>query len=133
MKKLAFAALAVLTGFVAVGHAAPIDEASVVRGGRLYDNWMRESKERPPGEAHPSFAIKRGSVSAADTWRCKECHGWDYKGNHGIAGIRARQGSEPAAIVAILKDKTHRYGEQLREGDLLDLANFVSRGQTDMQ
>ncbi len=133
MKKLALAAIAALTGFSAAGFAAPMDEASVVRGGRLYDNWIREAKERPPVEPHPAFGAKRAGIAVADTWRCKECHGWDYKGNHGMVGIRARQGSDPSAIVGILKNPTHRYEGLMRDSDLLDIANFVSRGQIDMQ
>lgn len=132
MNKLAMAALAALLGSAAAGLVAA-EEASTVRGGRLYDNWSRETKERPPNEAHPIFGAKRGSVSAADTWRCKECHGSDYKGNHGIVGIRGRQGAAPAAIMAILKDATHRYEGLIRERDLVDIATFVSNGQIDMQ
>lgn len=134
MKKLALAALAALMGNFVVAHAAPIDEASIARGGRLYDNWIREAKEQSPTQSHPGFANKPGVVTTvADTWRCTECHGWDYKGNHGFAGIRGRVGSDPAAIVTILKNVTHRYAELMRESDLLDLAKFVSRGQTDLK
>ncbi len=123
----------VLMGWLVAGFAAATDEASIVRGGRLYDHWSRESKERPPSSLHPALTHKRNDVIAADTWRCKECHGWDYKGNHGFTGIRNRQGNDPAAIVAVLKDATHGYGGLMSENDLLDLANFVSRGQTDTQ
>jgi len=133
MKRLAFAALAAFLGSFAPWLLAATDEASVVRGGRLYDNWSLESKERFPNGSHPSFIAKGTSVPAADTWRCKECHGYDYKGNHGMPGIRGRQGGDVAAIVAVLKDATHRYGGLMREGDLFDLANFVSHGQVDMQ
>lgn len=133
MKRLALAALAVLMGSLFAGHSAAIDEASVARGGRLYDHWSRESRDRPPSEQHPLLAARRNDVSAADSWRCKECHGFDYKGSHGFVGIRNRQGGDPAAIVAVLKDATHRYGGLMRESDLQDLAAFVSKGQADMQ
>lgn len=132
MKWLALAALAVLVGSHSTAQTAAIDEAEVARGGRLYDNWSRESRDRPPRGPHPAFT-KRADVLASDTWRCTECHGWDYKGSSGIAGIRGRQGGDPASIVAVLKDATHRYGGLMRESDLRDLASFVSHGQTDMQ
>ena len=132
MKYFALAALAAVTGSLAAGLATASDEAAVVRGGRLYDHWSRESRERPPGERHPAFPRHRTAVPAADTWRCAECHGWDYKGNHGIVGIRNRQGGDPAAIVAVLKNATHRYDGLMSTRDLADLATFVSRGQIDM-
>ena len=133
MRRLLLAALAVSMGILAAGPALAGDEASVVRGGRLYDHWSRELKDRLPSVPHPLFSARQGTAMAADTWRCVECHGWDYKGRHGIVGIRVREGTDPAAIVALLKDATHRYGALMGEGDLQDLANFVSRGQIDMQ
>lgn len=109
------------------------DEASIVRGGRLYDNWSGEIKEKAPNEPHPAIAAKRGTASAAETWRCRECHGSDYKGHHGIVGIRKHQGADTATIMAILKDPRHRYDGLLQERDFGDIAAFVSQGQVDMQ
>lgn len=122
----------VVAGLLAPGLSVAADEASVVRGGRLYDDWSREAKERPPGTPHPAFTVK-SSASAANTWRCKECHGFDYKGSAGMVGIRGRQGGDVAAIVAVLKNGTHRYEGLLQDSDFIDLANFVSKGQIDMQ
>lgn len=133
MKRVALAALAAVMGGLGPGPAMAADEGSVVRGGRLYDNWSIESRNRPPIEPHPAFAGKGSAVSAADSWRCSTCHGWDYKGTHGHVGIRNRQGADPAAIVVLLKDATHRYGRLMSEASLFDLANFVSRGQIDTQ
>jgi mono/diheme cytochrome c family protein len=121
-----------------VGGFAPVsvqaaDEAAVVRGGRLYDFWSRESKVRSPTEMQPTFAAKGSGISGADSWRCVSCHGWDYKGSQGFVGIRNAQGRDPAAIVATLKNSTHGYAELIRERELLNLAKFVSKGQTDVQ
>lgn len=132
-RSLLLAVAAALAGlFWDAAPASAADEASVARGGRLYDNWSRELKDRPPSAPHPLFAARR-NADAAETWRCRECHGLDYRGRHGIVGIRARQDADPAAIVALLKDGTHRYGGMMGESDLLDLARFVSHGQVDMQ
>ncbi|RPI45118.1 MAG: hypothetical protein EHM59_11050, partial [Betaproteobacteria bacterium] len=106
---------AVLAGALTGAVAGAADEASVVRGGRLYDNWSRELQIPTPREPHPAFTAKVGGITAAETWRCVRCHGWDYTGNHGIRGIRSRHGGDPAAIVAVLKDGTHRYGGLLGE------------------
>ncbi|MDP1610795.1 MAG: c-type cytochrome [Sulfuritalea sp.] len=117
----------------ATAAANAVDAASIVRGGRLYDNWSRESKERLPNHPNPAFKTKQVRVAAPDTWRCSECHGWDYKGNHGVVGIRGKRNGDPAAIAAVLKDATHNLAEYLHESDRQDLANFVAYGQVDMQ
>lgn len=119
---------AVLT--LPLAHAS--DPASVVRGGRLYDNWRLEVKGRAPNQPHPAFKTSQVQVAAPDTWRCVACHGWDYKGIQGVRGINGRQKADPAAIAALLKDANHGYDELLDEHDRLDLANFVVSGQTDM-
>jgi len=92
---------------------------------------------------HPAYP--RSAVYAEDaprTWRCKECHGWDYLGRDGgyasgphatgIKGIRDLSGAPPEQVIAVLRDDTHRYGAVLKQRDLLDLAHFVSLGQIDM-
>jgi len=137
---LAAGFLAVLTPTLA---AAGNDISSIVHGGRLYDNWFEETREYPPEKTHPAYPA-RGAFAKkpAATWRCKECHGWDYrgsagayaKGRHytGIKGIQGMAGADPAVVVAILKDDRHRYGPLMAPDNLMDIANFVSRGQVDM-
>jgi thiosulfate dehydrogenase len=40
-----------------------------------------------PAEDHPLWATQTTNTrTGADTWRCKECHGWDYKGADGAYG-----------------------------------------------
>jgi mono/diheme cytochrome c family protein len=110
---------------------------------RLYDNWQQESRSQRQALPHPAYP--RSGFYANDatlTWRCTACHGWDYQGNQGdyaagrhatgIKGIRGSAGTDPAKIGAILSDATHRYDAVLKQRDLLDLANFVSAGQVDM-
>lgn len=116
--------------------------ASIVRGGRLYDNWYAETRERPPMTSHPAYP-KQGEFSddPKSNWQCVECHGWDYKGRDGayaagphatgIVGIRQMSGADPQKIVTVLKNETHAYGGLLSESSLLDLAYFVSAGQVD--
>jgi cytochrome c553 len=118
-------------------------ESAIARGGRLYDKWFTENKAAKPTADHPAYTVKDGKYGKDTSWRCKECHGWDYlgkdgayaKGGHatGIKGIGAAKGKDPAAIVAVLRDKTHGYTTaQLSDKDAGDLALFVSRGQVDM-
>lgn len=115
---------------------------SISRGGRLYDKWFKESKQaKAPKVANPNYPDtgKYKGKKAAD-WRCKECHGWDYKGNQGayangkhftgIKGVQAMAGAAPERIVAILKDDTHVLTSTgLTDNDYHDLAMFVSQGQ----
>lgn len=133
--------LATLAYLQALPGRAPV--AAITRGGRLYDNWARETGRQPPNGAHPAYPRPvDGAAAARGTWNCRECHGWDYAGRDGafasgrhatgIKGIRAMAGAEPAKIVAVLTNETHRYQGLLPSSDLSDLASFVAKGQTDM-
>lgn len=123
--------------------------ASIVRGGRLYDHWQKETGAQPPATRHPAYPKEAAQAAKPTTnWRCKECHGWDYRGRDGayrqgphrtgIKGIRAFEGSDPQAVIELLMDKNHRYlrtrwaAGPLDLQDLMDLANFVAFGQIDM-
>lgn len=133
---------ALLVTIAAPGFGAET-ESAMARGGRLYDKWFAENKAPKPTTDHPAYPHKGGKYGKDASWRCKECHGWDYKGKDGayakgghatgIKGINGAAGKDPAAIVAILKDKNHGYTEaMLSAKDMNDLALFVSKGQVDM-
>jgi thiosulfate dehydrogenase len=109
-------------------------------GGLLYDNWPSElgkSIER----THPSYPSV-GKQKGAGTWRCKECHGWDYKGKAGayakgshytgISGIRSYANVDPLEVVKILENDEHAFGDMLDDNSLDALALFVSLGQIDV-
>lgn len=124
---------------VALPASAQLNDASIARGGRLYDKFWAENQTAKPAADHPSY-IKDGKYGKENSWRCKECHGWDYKGKDGayakgshatgIKGIQGAAGKDPAAIAAQLRDKVHGYTEaQLSARDVADLALFVSKGQ----
>jgi mono/diheme cytochrome c family protein len=133
MVRRSLATVVALLAIVIAPWASASDPASVVRGGRLYDNWSLESKGRAPNHPNPAFKSKQVRITPADSWRCVACHGWDYKGADGIKGISGRERTDPAAIAALLKDANHAYGELLSEADRLDLGNFIASGQTDMR
>lgn len=140
-RSLAAAACGAALLLPALPAAADETLSHVTRGGRLYDNWWRELDEKPPADRHPSYPL--GAAAANDgprTWRCVECHGWDYRGVDGqygkgerytgIKGITGMAGADPAKVGFILRDSRHGYGEMMDGGDIDDLALFVSRGQT---
>lgn len=131
IKKCALVTLAILLMPLSMANASDI--ASVVRGGRLYDNWSLENKGRAPNQVNPRFKTSQQMpVAPSDTWRCVSCHGWDYKGNRSVVGIQGRQKADPVAIAAVLKDANHGYDELLDDTDRMDLAHFVADGQADM-
>jgi thiosulfate dehydrogenase len=162
----AFAALFIVGGFsipiaVAMNHmggrggmhmmgdseflfAAPADASEAwvrAKGGLIYDNWWEALNRPKPNSTHPAYP-KSGKESGAVTWRCKECHGWDYKGKDGkyaggshatgIKGIRAAAGRDPKEIVKLVRAAPHRYTpSMIGDAALERLAIFVSRGQHD--
>jgi len=123
-------------------YGAENDIWALARGGQLYDNWALVLDADPPTTTHPAYP-SIGKKKGKATWRCKECHGWDYKGEDGvygkgahytgIKGIRRMIGVDPGKIIKILRDDTHQYTEKmLPEKSMQNIALFVSSGQIDM-
>jgi thiosulfate dehydrogenase len=123
----------------------PFESANVVRGGRMYDRFWAEAGSEPTTD-HPLWATRPDIISnprvGSDTWRCKECHGWDYRGVDGAYGSGSHRTGfagifgttlTPQEVFDLLADpKGHDYGSQgLTYGDLWDLARFVIEGTTD--
>lgn len=118
-----------------------VEYQKISDGGLLYDNWAKISGIKTEGThlAYPAEGQKKG----ASTWRCKECHGWDYSGRDGaysggshytgIKGIRDYAGKDPADVVKVLNDKTHSLGKTVSADAIEALAYFVSYGQIDMK
>ena len=127
--------------FVPLQAKAAAEGDLVAEGGRLYDKWWAEYDLKKPSITNPSYPAG-GKQKGANTWRCKECHGWDYrgregaygKGSHftGIRGIDAYAGREPSVIMKILKNDIHRFGDVMKDLGLMRLALFVSKGQVDI-
>jgi len=126
----------------AIASVAQADEMEqIINGGRLYDAWWIDAEKEKPLENHPAYPAE-GHKKQAETWRCKECHGWDYrgkdgryyKGGHytGIKGIKDKAGKDVKSIVKILKNKKHQFGNILSDDQLTALAMFVSKGQVDV-
>jgi mono/diheme cytochrome c family protein len=130
---------------VSAGFADEIEKltgrtfARLATGGILYDNWPEEFGITID-KTHPAYPAE-GKKKGGSTWRCKECHGWDYKGaagayskgSHftGITGIRAYANQNPEDIKRILKNDTHALGDMITEDALEELSLFVAYGQID--
>lgn len=90
LPKLFFAIAFLLLLALSTGNRIP--EATLlgdpISGGRIYDNWMTALDLKPPQSNQPLWAEQSTNPRNGEvTWRCKECHGWDYKGADGAFGL----------------------------------------------
>lgn len=115
------------------------EAASVSRGGRLYDSWWRTNGEAEPTGTFSLYPQNIGNQSGSTTWRCKECHGWDYKGKDGvynndsdhftgINGVFHVQSKPIAEIYSAIKNKNL----PLSEEDIWDLTRFLKERLIEM-
>ena len=125
------------------------------RGGLLYDRWWTHLGVTPPSVDHPLWAYRPDPASntqtGPETWRCKECHGWDYKGIDGQYGVGNHRTGFPGVLgttltppqlFTLLKDPPsneggagvlngHDYGSVLADADIDDLVSFLLLGVID--
>jgi thiosulfate dehydrogenase len=131
----------------------PVIGAEIIaRGGRLFDNWMAETGVAAPPINNPVWALQTTNTrTGADTWRCKECHGWDYKGVDGVYGYTNNThytgftgvfGTEKTEqeIVSYLTNGffyapegviLHRFDGIIQTADIEALAKFIKQGIID--
>ena len=135
----------ILLGYGVSHLAAQDQQGDPVRGGLLYDMWWVVTGADAPTGDQPLWATQSTNTrSGRDTWRCKECHGWDYKGANGaygsgshftgFPGILDSQGKPVEDIVAALKGGTnpdHDFSTVMDDQALLDLAVFISESLID--
>ena len=99
-----------------------------------------------PEEDHPLWATQDSNErSGSDTWRCKECHGWDYKGAEGVyssgshftgfPGVQDASAMSAEELVAWLNGTTnadHDFSTYLDEDAMNMMAAFIQEGTVDM-
>ena len=74
-------------------------EAVLSGGGQLYDKWWAVLGLDAPEDDHPLWSTQTTNErSGADTWRCKECHGWDYMGADGAYGSGSHSTGFPGVL-----------------------------------
>jgi thiosulfate dehydrogenase len=126
--------------------AAAPSEGSAVTGGLLFDKWWTVIGGDEPTDENPVWSRQtKNESSGGDTWRCKECHGWDYQGvdgaygsgSHltGFPGIFGAQGRPAEDIVALISgqiDPEHDFSSFLTESDMAALAAFTNNSLIDM-
>lgn len=141
---LFFSAALVFTGG-AQAQDGTSDE-DIVQGARLYDAWFAATGVEPPSQNMPIWSRQSTNTrSGPDTWRCSECHGWDYRGNEGeyatgshrtgFPNVKAFAGQASIEeIVARLKgseDPEHDFSPYLEDASLNQLAVFLKEGTVD--
>lgn len=135
-------AMIIATPMTSVSAFAEEMDSSIARGGRLYDKWYKVIKADKPTETHAAWPASNVKKKGDATQRCKACHGWDIMGadgayssgsyKTGIKGLQAFAGKPNDAVIAAIKDGTHGFGGKMDDQDYVDLANFVTKGQFDI-
>ncbi len=120
-------------------HMAPV-ESVASKGGLIYDKWWAVTGAMEPETDHPLWVLQDTNPrSGSTTWRCKECHGWDYKGKDGayskgshytgFPGVYdASQTQTEAQLLDVLTGSTdprHDFSPVLSEAALQDLVDFL--------
>jgi len=133
------------------GGNSEFDNADIVRGGQLYDKWWSVSGVLDPNKPtsdNPDYALTQGTKTGADTWRCKECHGWDYQGREGaykqgsshftgvIGLMHASEQDEADELFGTIKDGLQGTGmssfsSHLADTDIWDVVKFIKEGIID--
>jgi len=122
------------------GGSAAVGNLS--RGGALYDAWWVINRGSQPMQTHPAYP-GAGGQSGSTTWRCKECHGWDYQGVNGaygsgshftgIMGVLQARGNSAQSLFNDIKNRNrHNFANLLSDEDVNDLVEFLQNGTLDM-
>lgn len=130
-------------------QSLPVDSpqvGSIARGGRLFDTWWEEAGLDEPLGDNPLWERQSANTrTGSTTWRCKECHGWDYLGVDGVYGSGSHQTGfpgildsqliPPQALTSQIKgqaDPDHNFS-MLNEEAIADLVTFIREGLIDMR
>jgi len=118
-----------------------------VAGARIYQNWMIALDIKPPEGDQPLWSEQESNERSGDvTWRCKECHGWDYKGAEGAFGpgsvrytgfpsLEGSVGTSQEEVLAWLdgsNNPNHNFLEITNPNALNNLAVFLRTMQADL-
>jgi len=118
----------------------------LVAGAQLYDKWYAVLGLPAPQGDMPIWSHQSTNTrSGTETWRCSECHGWDYKGVNGAYASGSHYTGFPSLIlatadmteediVAHLKgenDSAHDFSSYLDENAMGQVATFLKEGLID--
>ena len=129
---------------LAYAQTLPTEPNLLVIGGKLYDKWYTVAADATePTEDHALWATQSTNTrSGKDTWRCKECHAWDYMGSEGayssssshytgFTGLLDASSLSVAEVLDILNgvsNADHDFSTVMADDDLAALADFIAAG-----
>jgi len=137
--------LAILLTFTGLA-VVRAQSSDLVRGAQLYDRWYAVLGVSAPEGDMPLWSRQSTNTrSGAETWRCVECHGWDYQGAMGAYGSGSHYTGFPSVMAAVAslnqdeivshlrgeKDPGHDLSAYLSEADMVALATFLKQGLID--
>ena len=149
MKRIVFAVflalVLVVLGTSLVFAGGVRQSKDVVAGAQLYDKWYAVLGQQPEGDMPIWGRQSTNSRSGAETWRCAECHGWDYRGVDGAYASGSHKTGFPSLmilapslsedqIVAHLKgenDVQHDFPVYLDQASMQKVALFLKEGLID--
>lgn len=120
--------------------------ADIVAGAQLYDKWYAAlAIDAPTGNMPIWSQQSTNSRSGADTWRCSECHGWDYRGLAGAYATGSHLTGFPDLMTSVAdlsltdlfnhlkgsKDSAHNFSKYMNDVNLMKLADFLKFGLID--
>ena len=136
-----------MLGFSYGQHVVPKGlNGDPISGGRIYDNWMRALDLKSPEFNQPLWAEQSSNPRIGDiTWRCKECHGWDYKGAEGafssnsfrytgfpsLSGVIGSSQEDVAAWLDGTNNSNHNFVEVTNYNAMNDVTAFLLTMQID--
>lgn len=141
---LALSILAILLLGMTVATAQTPSE--LTQGAQLYDRWYAAAGATTPQGDMPIWSRQSTNTrSGAETWRCAECHGWDYQGREGAYGSGSHYTGFPSLlrqadpltveqIMAHLKgvnDPQHDFSTYLDDASLRKVTVFLKEGLVD--
>ncbi len=117
----------------------------VTEGGRIYDEWFAAFGVDAPEGDQPLWKTQTTNTrTGADTWRCKECHGWDYKGKDGVYGAGSHQTGFPGIMNAATmtpeeltawldgtKNADHNFSSYFTKDDFGRMVAFIQKDVVD--
>lgn len=120
--------------------------SDLVFGAQLYDKWYAALSVPAPQGNMPIWSRQSTNTrTGPETWRCSECHGWDYRGVDGAYAsgshytgfpsiIRATADMTEEDILAHLQgenDPAHDFSNYLNDDVIGQVATFLKEGLID--
>lgn len=115
-------------------------------GAQIYDDWTSVLADAPlPVGDHPIWSRQtNNTISGIDTWRCVNCHGWDYQGKEGayksgpystgFPSLLEASSESSVYLVGALSggnDAQHDFSSLMSEDELNSVVAFIQGGVID--